>query len=214
MNTLSCVSVFILRTTLCWATSSCILEVREPGLGDRGDGFSLQSRVLNQAPIMSLGAVTLHLLPASLAVLFVLVPGAETSSRRRSGPATRTGAASPLCTTTTCSPAASWWSCSPSSSTCCGCGASTGGPRAAAQPPPSGWRRAFRPRRSLVPYEPGSEPLETLQEKPFSPQGFSSSFSLSVVFLFPLCSWRQNQTPLFADSAVLEVLRPALLCKL
>lgn len=148
MNTLSCVTMFILRTTLCWATLSCILEVREPGLGDRADGFCLQTRVLNQVPpALSLGTATLRLLPASLAVLLVLVPGAETSSRRPSGPAMRTGGASPLCTTTTCSPAASWWSCSPSSSTCCGCGASTGGPHAAAQPPPSGWRKAFRPRR-------------------------------------------------------------------
>ena len=65
MNTLSCVTVFILRTTLCWAILSCILEVREPGLGDRGDSFCLQSRVLNQvSPALPLDTITLHLLHA------------------------------------------------------------------------------------------------------------------------------------------------------
>ena len=182
------------------------------GSGRQRDGFCLQSRALNQAPRRVPGRGPLASAACLVSRPVCSCSGAETSSRSRSGPATRTGAASPLCTTTTCSPAASWSSCSPSFSTCCGCGASTGGPRAAAQPPPSGWRRAFRPRRSLVPYEPGSEPPETLQEKPFSPQGFASSFSLGFVFLFPLCSWKQNQTPLFTDSAVLEVLRSAVLC--
>lgn len=45
------------------------------GSGRQRDGFCLQSRALNQAPVVSLGAVPLHLLPASLAVLFALVPG-------------------------------------------------------------------------------------------------------------------------------------------
>ena len=55
-------------------------------------------------------------------------------------------------------------------------------------------------------------PQKTLQEKPFLPQGFSSSFSLSFAFPFPFCSLKQNQTPLLVNSTLLEVLRPAVLC--
>lgn len=110
---------------------------------------------------------------------------AEISSRRPSGPATHTGGASPLCTITTCSRAASWWSCSPSSSTCCGCGAFTGGPRAVARPPPSGWRTAFRPRRSPAPYEPEFEPQKDSNGKAIFASGFLLFILICLVFSFP-----------------------------
>lgn len=145
--------------------------------------------------------------------MFVLVPvWAEISSRRPSGPATRTGGASPLCTITTCSRAASWWSCSPSSSTCCGCGAFTGGPRAVARPPPSGWRTAFRPRRSPAPYEPEFEPQKDSNGKAIFASGFLLFILICFVFPFPFRSLKQNQNPLFLNSAVLEALHLAVLC--
>jgi len=100
-----------------------------------------------------------------LPVVFAFVSvRAEISNRRPSGPVTLTGGASPLSTITTCSQAASWWSCSPSCCTCCGSGAFTDGHRAALRPPPSGWRKAFRPRRLPVPCEREFESPARLSE--------------------------------------------------
>ena len=80
-------------------------------------------------------------------------------------------------------------------------------PAAAAAHPPAGptqrlSRRRLAGGRPSVPEDSWylmnrtPSPRKTLQEKPFLPQGFSSSFSVSFVFPFPFCSLKQNQTPL------------------
>lgn len=131
---------------------------------------------------------------------------AEISSRRPSEPVMLTGGASPLSTTTTYSSAASWWFCSPSSSTCCGSGAFTGGCCAVGQQPPSGWKRAFRPRKLREPYEQEKE-LE-LPGRPSKGKAiFASGFLLFIFILFfsfPFCSLKQKQNPLCVNSAILE----------
>jgi hypothetical protein len=105
-----------------------------------------------------------------LTVVSVCLCATETSGRRCSELATRTGGACPSSTTTICSPVASWSSFCPSFSTCCGCGASTAGRPALAL---CGWRKACPPRRALGPCDRHCVSLKkTLQEKPFSPQGF------------------------------------------
>lgn len=158
--------------------------------------LNLSTAVLNHRTVqpMSCDCSILLLSPCSLCCFSF--PVVEISSRKPSGPVTPTGDVSPLSTITTCSGAASWWSCCPSCSTCYGCGAFTTGCSAAALPVPSGWRKAFPPRRLPVPHELQLLPPRRHSEgKAILPQGFSSVFLLCLDFSFPLF-FRTKRDPL------------------
>lgn len=155
--------------------------------------LSLSTAMLSHRTVqpMSCDCSILLLSPCSLCCFSF--PVVEISSRKPSGPVMPTGDGSPLSTITTCSGAASWWSCCPSCSTCYGCGAFTTGCSAAALPAPSGWRKAFPPRRLPVPHElPPAPSQKIFWRKSHFASGFLFCFPPLALFFLP--SILQNKT--------------------